>query len=293
VTLRFEDLFPATGSLPKLPAFEYYTARDGTPLPFRHYPGGAPLDLLLLHGSSSHSVYLAGFAAALAAAGAANVYTPDLRGHGLAPQRRGDIDYIDQLEDDLADFIAQRRAAGAKKIVLAGHSSGGGLALRFGGGRHGTSADAFLLLAPYLGYDAPTVRKGSGGWAQASLGKILGLLLLNACGITRFNATQVLRFNLPQQYRTGVETLSYSYRMMTGFNPRNFGDELAAIRQPLRVLVGAADEAFVAGAFAPAIQPQAPQALVTQVEGVSHLGLVASSAARTLSIEWLRGLTRT
>jgi non-heme chloroperoxidase len=36
-------------------------------------------------------------------------YALDVRGHG-ASGRRGDIDYIGQLDDDLADFMAQIRA---------------------------------------------------------------------------------------------------------------------------------------------------------------------------------------
>ena len=39
--------------------------------------------------------------------GIAHIITPDLRGHGFSPERRGDIDYIGQLEDDLADLISE------------------------------------------------------------------------------------------------------------------------------------------------------------------------------------------
>jgi alpha-beta hydrolase superfamily lysophospholipase len=44
-------------------------------------------------------------AKALNAAGA-TVYAPHIRGHGESG-RRGDIDYIGQLDDDLADLMAQ------------------------------------------------------------------------------------------------------------------------------------------------------------------------------------------
>jgi non-heme chloroperoxidase len=87
-------------------ATQSYIARDGVSLPLRIYDSAAPANLILLHGSSAHGLYLSRLAVAIADAGVANVYTPDLRGHGAAPLRRGDIDYVDQLEDDLVDLMA-------------------------------------------------------------------------------------------------------------------------------------------------------------------------------------------
>ena len=106
---------------------------------------------------------MSALAQSLAESAAANVITPDLRGHGPSPDVRGDIDYIDQLEDDLADLIAhlRDRAARGGEIVVGGHSSGAGLALRFGGSVYGDRAAGYLLLAPYLGHDAPTTRSPS------------------------------------------------------------------------------------------------------------------------------------
>ena len=60
---------------------------------------------MLVHGSGSHSRYRFPLARAIAERDAAHVYTPDLRGHGLNPACRGDVDYIEQLEDDLADLV--------------------------------------------------------------------------------------------------------------------------------------------------------------------------------------------
>ncbi len=88
--------------------------------------------LILIHGSGWHSRYFYRLASHIASVNAAHVYTPDLRGHGEVPQRRGDIDYIDQLEDDLADFVSLiRKEHPTAKLVVGGHSSGGGLALRW------------------------------------------------------------------------------------------------------------------------------------------------------------------
>ena len=47
------------------------------------------------------------------------------------PERRGDVDYIGQMEDDLAALDRRARRARIKKSSLLGHSSGGGLVVRF------------------------------------------------------------------------------------------------------------------------------------------------------------------
>ncbi|WP_168016870.1 alpha/beta fold hydrolase [Halomonas salinarum] len=116
---------------------------------------------------------------------------------------RGDINSIDQLEDDLADLILHVKETNDDviRVVLGGHSSGGGLAVRFAGVTHRDLAAAFVLLAPYLGHNAPTVRDDSNGWADPNLFKIIPISLLNELGITAFNGAQVLQFDLPTEYR--------------------------------------------------------------------------------------------
>ena len=146
--LGFAELVGTSGT-DDLPALEPYRARDGTDLSLRRYPSdpGADTVLVLLHGSGWHGQAMHALAGAVSAAGAAHVVVPDLRGHGVAPERRGDVDHVRQLEEDLADLIAIERARrpGAR-MVVGGHSSGGGLAVRFAGGPYGALADGFVLL---------------------------------------------------------------------------------------------------------------------------------------------------
>lgn len=94
----FDELFFNYSSLPKLKSFK---ARDGSDLAYRHYPANSDKIVILLHGAGWHSQYFLPLAEFLSSEGSAQVYTPDLRGHGLNPKRRGDVDYIGQLEDDL------------------------------------------------------------------------------------------------------------------------------------------------------------------------------------------------
>ena len=287
--MDFEALAVA---FPKAAPVESFVARDGVELSFRYYDGRAATSLILLHGSGAHSLYLSDMAAAVAAAGVADVYTPDLRGHGRKPVRRGDIDYVDQLEDDVADLVSFiRRRDPESAVILGGHSSGGGLAIRVAGGGSAGRAEAYLLLAPFLQHDAPTVRPRSGGWAQPKVARIVLLELLNHVGITAFNGVTVLEFDLPASRRSGLETLSYSYRLMSGFAPRDYRSDLRAICEPALVLVGGDDEAFYADRFTSVFSELAPQARVELLPGVTHLELVAAPQARDTVIAWLRELS--
>lgn len=287
----FAELFPLRDQNADMSRLEPYQARDGATLSFRRYPSESDTHLILVHGSSAHSAYLHAFAKYLSERKVANVYAPDLRGHGPSPQRRGDIDYIGQLEDDLADLISHIRKSASKdaRFIMGGHSSGGGLALRFGGGPHGYLAQGFILLAPYLGHDARMIRKNSGGWADASILKIVGIAVLDGFGVKRFNGSPVLRFNLPEKYRNGHETLEYSYRLMRGMHPDNYKSSLSATRAPLFVLVGSDDEAFHAERFESEILAYKPDAKVSVLQGVSHLGVIMNEKAMVEAARWIGG----
>ena len=130
--------------------------RDGYDLKVRTYAGADSVPLLVLvHGSGWHGLQFDNLGKALQ--GNADVIVPDLRGHGTAPGRRGDVDYIGQYEDDLADMITAVAKPG-QKVIMAGHSSGGGLVVRFAGGEHGDLLDGAVLMAPFLKHNAPTTR---------------------------------------------------------------------------------------------------------------------------------------
>jgi non-heme chloroperoxidase len=288
-SFRFAELFPLRDQIAEMPPLEPYRTRDGSALSFRRYPAESNTHLILMHGSSAHGAYLHAFAKYLSEENVANVYAPDLRGHGPSPQRRGDIDYIGQLEDDLADLISHIRKDASKdaRFIVGGHSSGGGLALRFAGGAHGYLAQGFVLLAPYLGHDAPMVKKNAGGWADASILKIIGLSVLDGFGVKRFNDSRVLRFNLPQKYHNGYETLEYSFRLMKGMHPTNYKESLKATRAPLLIIVGSEDEASHAKGFEEGILPYKKDVRISFVEGGSHLGIIMSKAAMAETARWI------
>jgi non-heme chloroperoxidase len=282
--LVFNELFFDYSGLPVL---KHYEARDGATLYYRHYPAQSDKVLILLHGSGWHSQYFLPLAKFISSENLAQVYTPDLRGHGHTPERRGDVDYIGQFEDDLADFITIiRNENPGAMMIMGGHSSGGGLAIRFAGSKYGQQADAYLLLAPYLQYNAPTVRPDSGGWAQPNTTRIIGLSMLNNVGIRWFNYLTVIEFNMPEYARDGTETLSYSYRLNTAYAPDNYKKDLRAIDQPFLVVAGTADEAFYADRYEPLIS-QYTDVKVELLRDVSHMGVVVGPEVRPIVKAWL------
>ncbi len=278
-----------------MPELEAYTARDGSRLYYRTYESSAAANkvLILLHGSGWHSMQFYPLAKAVSQAGLAHVITPDLRGHGFDPQRRGDVDYIGQLEDDLADLMALlEQEYPQAAILIGGHSSGGGLVVRFAGSRYGSEADAYLLLAPFLKYNAPTTRPNSGGWAQPLSRRIAGLVMLNNLGIRWLNDLTVIRFNFPQGVLTGPlgdsATSAYSYRMNTSFAPRSkYGRDLSAMQQPFLVVAGLTDQSFIAEQYEATISAYTDAGTYVLLPDVDHIDLLTTPGTFQAIETWL------
>ena len=153
---------------------------------------------------------------ALAAHGV-ETFAPDIRGHG-GSGTRGDIAYLGQLEDDMADFVAVvRKSAPEAPITLIGHSAGGGFALRLASSPIQDLFARTVLLAPYLGYDAPTNRPNSGGWANADLPRFFALAAMRRLGIDCCESLPTLAFAVPAEFGEASSTPTYSYRLMRNF----------------------------------------------------------------------------
>jgi pimeloyl-ACP methyl ester carboxylesterase len=251
-----------------LPPLETFKARDGAALAYRRYAGAPERVIVLIHGSTGQSSAVHDLAMALRAAGS-TVYAPDLRGHGRSG-RLGDIGYLGQLDDDLADLVQLvRRDHPAARLLLAGHSSGGGFVLRVGAGRDAGLFDGYLVLAPFLHHDAPTTRVGTGGWARPYIPRFVALSLLDRVGLPLFQHLPVVAFASGPDRPT-----TYSYRLQTNFRThRDWRGDLAAQRRPVAILVGARDELFVAEAYAPLVGAINPAIGVQVVEGVDHMGI--------------------
>jgi non-heme chloroperoxidase len=278
-----------TGSVP---AIDRYPARDGEQLSFQFYDSTGEVILVFVHGSSYHGAGYHTLARELSDAGVAKVYLPNLRGHYLSGQRRGDVDYIGQLEDDLADLVAYIRDRDQRgPLVLGGHSSGGGLAIRVAGGEHGGLASAYLLLSPVIPL-APTTRGGdAGGWAHLHRSRLYGLLVLNAVGVTGLNGLPIIQFNKPETFRDGTETLSYSYRLNTSFHPRyDYAADIEAMGDQFLLLIGDDDQSNDPVAYEEMFPQSGAEARVMRLPGVDHLGVFSAPSALSAMQDWFRAL---
>ena len=271
--------------LADLPPALRFTARDGTALAYRAYPASPDRIVIIIHGSSGSSAAVHGFAKALQAAGI-TVYAPDIRGHGQSG-RKGDVEYIGQLEDDLIDLLAALGSApAAAKRILVGHSSGGGFVLRVAGGPTGDRFDGYLLLAPYLSHDAPTVRPNAGGWAAPYVPRIIALAILGRFGLHWFEGLPVVAFGIPPQEMSANRTAFYSFRLWANFAPhRDWQGDIRNIRRPAMVLVGANDELFRADQYAPVFKALRQDIPVELVPNLDHMEITTTPEGRAATIK--------
>lgn len=263
--------------------------RDGATLFTRIYPAESDQVLVLIHGSGSESRYLSDLGASLAQAGVATVITPDMRGHGRSDGQKGEIDYIGQLEDDLDDIIEYcHKERRADKVILAGHSSGGGLVVRYLGNLPEAIVHKAVFLAPYLGYDAPTVRDKSGGWVTVAVKRWIGLSMLNQTGISGWNNLPVLFFNRPQTYQDSLLADHYSYSMAVNFAPDDYRKDIKAINIPSYVIVGEHDESFFPDEFRSVFSSAQSDVKTKIIPQATHLGIVSNEETKQLMIKWLK-----
>lgn len=261
-----------------------FKMRDGVTLAAQDFPAKSATTIVFVHGVLSSSFLHNRGSGLLCEAASAEVVAIDLRGHGASGGAPGDVSYTGQYEDDVADVIrAVRAAKPTGRIILAGHSMGGGIALRYAMNPGAPPVDGYLLFAPHLGPKSPTTpmeaTEAGAAFVRIHLPRILGLTLFNSAGIKGFNGLHTLFFNLPE----GLPLRSYSYRAMIGMHPADHVPALAAVDKPLLVVVGSQDEAFRADRYREAVR----QGEVVIVEGASHDGVVEDPRALEAVRRWL------
>jgi pimeloyl-ACP methyl ester carboxylesterase len=255
-----------------LPPVARFLARDGQQLAYRVYPASPEKIAILIHGSAGNGTILHPAAKALRKAGI-TAFTLDMRGHGESG-KNGDVRYIGQLEDDLADFVAHMRIRYPRPpITLIGHSLGGGFALRVAASPINHLFNRYILLAPYLRFDAPTTRGATTSrWSKVFIPRLIGLQILHALGIDWFSGLPVMAFALPAEVH-GART--YSYRLLTNFAPDfDYLGDFRRANAMIYVLVGKNDEVFFADKFASTLAPVKQYARVEVIPGLGHMALV-------------------
>ncbi|QQO15818.1 alpha/beta fold hydrolase [Bradyrhizobium diazoefficiens] len=299
-----------------LPPLERFQARDGTWLGYRHYAArafssevetgsreenaskqesGAPFrshrngngsngaasggGAIFIHGSSGSSGTVNHALTHAIASRGVETWALDIRGHG-ASGTRGDIGYVGQLEDDLVDFVAHvRKSAPDLPLTLIGHSAGAGFSLRVAATP--IMQDLFVrtvLVAPYLGYDAPTNRPKAGGWANADLPRFFALAALRKLGIDCCAQLPVLAFAVPPNSER-ILVPTYSDRLMRNFATRGYRLDLPLVTHPMTIFGGAEDKMMISDKYAETVQAIKSSVDVKVIDGVNHMGMVTHPKA--------------
>lgn len=280
------DAFPAGTAVPTTEdKLIQLTMRDGESLSARQYTAESATTIVLLHGVTAESSQFNHSAEMLREATGATVVALDMRGHGLSGGASGDIAYIGQYEDDVADVITAVRADNPNgTIILAGHSMGGGIALRYATLAAEPAVDGYLLFAPHLGANSPTVpteiSEDSQNFVQLHLPRVIGLAMLNNLRITALNGRETLFFNL-----SGV-TSRYSYRAMMNSSPEDYVTALTAVQQPMLVVVGSLDEAFIADEFPDTVAAHSAGEVVV-IENATHNSVYEDGEMVTAVQSWI------
>ena len=223
-----------------------FQMRDGIKIYANKFHRSTNVTVILLHGVLASSFTYNKMAGLLRDALDAEVIAVDLRGHGQSGGLPGDISTFNQYAEDLDDLVSSIKSdKPSQKIILAGHSMGGGVVLRYVETFPQNKINGYLLFAPNLGSTAPTSKQSldlQNNFIKMHLVRGLGLEILNEYGIHKFDSLRVVYFNVPEQ----MPLKSYSHRSMKASVPIDYKNTLRKINKPLLVLVGSKDEAFVA-----------------------------------------------
>jgi alpha-beta hydrolase superfamily lysophospholipase len=172
-------------------------------------PDPARALVIIVHGVHEHSSRYAHVGTRLAAAGFA-VYAADHRGHGRSGGRRGNIERMTLIVDDLSSFVlfAAQRHPGVP-VFMVGHSLGGLIALHYATEPHATEPHATephatephatephdaqprVLLAGLV-VSGPAVEVTAGSALQRRLAGLLSALVPNL-GVAALGTEQISR----------------------------------------------------------------------------------------------------
>ncbi|MGH1365152.1 MAG: alpha/beta hydrolase [Calditrichia bacterium] len=264
-----------------------FSTRDGIKLSANCFEVDSDITILLVHGILATSFQLNTTSGLLREAANANVIALNLRGHGQSEGAPGNLDYVDQYVDDINDVVEIiRNRDPRQKVILAGHSMGGGIAMRYVLKAGVTDVDGYLLYAPALGWEAPTTRKegssDSEEFAKLHLARFIGLTLLNSVGITFLSDKDVLFFNLPE----GSPLRTYSYTSLVSMSPEDAAKAFQAVDKPLLVIVGENDEMFYADRFEPLVR-QNSDGLVHVIKEANHNSIHYDVRSLAVVNSWL------
>jgi non-heme chloroperoxidase len=274
-----------------LPSRLFFTARDGQKLGFRCYEADSGIQLVLIHGAGCFGDQMHQIANRIARTGRARTYTLNVRGHGLSDGERGHaVTGARQIVDDVSEFLVWLKAQRPNdRIVLAGHSAGGGVVLGVSRTQARNLISGYIFLAPYLGLGSPTVRPHFGGWVKVRSWIFRTLILLNLLGIKRFNHTTVVEFNMDACLHDPRFVRDWSFNTTLAFGPGNWHARATAIpaEKPVLLLAGKSDQCFVEALYRDAFQTIAPHADMPAIGALGHWDILVNLQAIAALEAWL------
>jgi pimeloyl-ACP methyl ester carboxylesterase len=128
-----------------------------------------------------------------------------------------------------------------------------------------------MLLAPTLHHAAPVNQPQYGGWATPYVARIIGLTILDRMGLPWFQHLPVLTF--ARRDPDGA-LYTYSYRLWRNFAAHgDYAEDFRRAPAPPAVLVGSADELFIADAYTPLIASIRPDSKVLVLPELTHMDM--------------------
>lgn len=273
------------------PEDHFFKVRDNKKLFAYKFSAKSENTIILLHGVGNNAYLYNKTAGLLREATGAEVFAIDFRGHGKSDGKDGDVDYINQYSNDLADIVKAIRQLKPKgKVIIAGHSMGGGVALNYALQANRQIADGFILFAPLIGHNSPAIRQASPTvndsiepFMKIHFARIIGLKMFNEVGDHSHDSLPVLFLNLPEN----APLRKYTFRANMSSAPEDYKKALQSLVMPTLVLVGAKDEVFDPEAMKKAINVNCAAQLQI-IKGATHNSVRHKPESYELIKEWYK-----
>lgn len=250
--------------LRRLAPISRMTTRSGQSLQYRLYKSWSSNLVILYHGVGGDSRYMAPLALALAEENLANVVTPDFRHHGEGGSGQVSPVQADDLARDFEEMLIHlRQSLPAERLILGGHSLGGGFVAKILSEPGAGLFSEGWLFAPFMGKEVAT--PDFGGWIIESGSE--------------------WKIAMPEIYKRGEEVLTYNENFLKAALPKAEALQSIPNHLKVRVLLGASDQ--VIDAPKSAAYFQASNIKAAALPDTSHIGVVTSPQALKEIKTWL------
>ncbi|MBG6178615.1 pimeloyl-ACP methyl ester carboxylesterase [Labrenzia sp. EL_208] len=244
----------------------------------------APNSILLVHGIGAAGERWNNPAGLLAESINAQVFVMDLRGHNQSSGTPYQLDRFGQYEDDIAEVISQIREKRPEgKFWLAGHSMGGGIALRFALKENRPQISGYILFAPIFG-PGPTAVDETPSDATLRIDRVrlTALIILNMVGISHFNDRPVAYLNAPPDFA------SYSFTAIASglpTSPTSAADALK-VMEGRTLIISGADDPYVRNDGFEEMTTDMSNFHVEVLPGLGHDGILNAPQTQALIAQW-------